>query len=187
MSNVSRLMSLAKPNLASAGRRVAAFAIDAVALFLACAVAFGIAESLGISSLALAFTFPVVIAAYQTAAVLKPAFGLGRTVLAIAVVSIRRNGQVSTTQAVARAATRILIAALGVTAATSYYHPWVMPLPVLVELALITLTPWRQSLADLIAGTVVINTPTLQPHRAPAGPMFSKDDAEFGTPPRRGG
>jgi len=29
------------------------------------------------------------------------------------------------------------------------------------------------------------NVPPLQPHRAPAGPMFSSEDAEFGPKPRK--
>ncbi len=31
----------------------------------------------------------------------------------------------------------------------------------------------------------VVNLPTLEPHRAPAIPMYSATDKEFGTPPRR--
>jgi uncharacterized RDD family membrane protein YckC len=55
----------------------------------------------------------------------------------------------------------------------------------LIEMTRIETSPTRQSLADRIAGTVVANIPPLQPHRAPAGPMFSAGDAEFGGFPRR--
>lgn len=43
----------------------------------------------------------------------------------------------------------------------------------------------RRSLTDRVAGTVVVALPPLQPHRAPAVPMFSANDAEFGNPPKK--
>ena len=43
----------------------------------------------------------------------------------------------------------------------------------------------RRTGADLISGTLVVNTPPLQPHRAPAAPMYSPSDAEFGYPPQK--
>jgi uncharacterized RDD family membrane protein YckC len=43
----------------------------------------------------------------------------------------------------------------------------------------------KRSLTDRIASTIVVALPPLQPHRAPAVPMFSAHDAEFGTPPKR--
>jgi hypothetical protein len=43
----------------------------------------------------------------------------------------------------------------------------------------------RQTLADRVARSLVVNLPPLQPHRAPAGPMYSATDKEFGFPPRR--
>jgi len=45
--------------------------------------------------------------------------------------------------------------------------------------------PWRRSVADVLFGTMVINVPPPQPHRASAAPMYSPDDAEFGLRPRR--
>ena len=187
MSNVSRLVSFSKPFLASMERRVGAFVIDAVVLFLAGAVLFAIVQSAGINDLLVAFVVPVFFTAYHAISIAHPGVGLGRTVAAISVVSIRRSGELSQSQAVTRAVTRTLWLVLGFLVAQSLYQPWVIVLPLLIDLALVTLTPWRQSIVDLIAGTVVVNTPPLQPHRAPAGPMFSKNDAEFGHPPREGG
>jgi hypothetical protein len=43
----------------------------------------------------------------------------------------------------------------------------------------------RRTIADFVAGTLVVNTPPLQPHRAPAAPMYSAGDAEFGYAPRK--
>ena len=42
------------------------------------------------------------------------------------------------------------------------------------------------SLTDRITKTVVVNIPPPQPHRAPAVPMYSATDAEFGPRPKRG-
>ena len=53
------------------------------------------------------------------------------------------------------------------------------------DLVLLEFVPSRRSLTDRVVGTIVLNTPPLQPHRAPAIPMFSANDAEFGNPPRR--
>lgn len=50
---------------------------------------------------------------------------------------------------------------------------------------LIEYTRDRRSLTDRIAGTVVVALPPLEPHRAPAVPMFSANDAEFGRPPKK--
>ncbi len=40
-----------------------------------------------------------------------------------------------------------------------------------------------RTLSDRIARTIVISMPPPQPHRAPAFPMYSRNDAEFGMPP----
>ena len=43
----------------------------------------------------------------------------------------------------------------------------------------------RQSVSDVVSRTMVIKLPPPEPHRAPAGPMYSEDDSEFGVRPRR--
>jgi len=55
----------------------------------------------------------------------------------------------------------------------------------LVDLMFLELVLSRRTLTDRIAGTMVVNLPPLQPHRAPAAPAYSATDAEFGVPPRR--
>ena len=52
-----------------------------------------------------------------------------------------------------------------------------------LEFALLIYLKSRRTAADLIAGTLVVNTPPPQPHRAPAVPMYSASDAEFGLTP----
>lgn len=68
------------------------------------------------------------------------------------------------------------------------------PSPLLGALALVVLwwldlrgiegTPQRQGLTDRWCRTLVVNLPPPHTHRAPAGPMFSATDDEFGVPPR---
>jgi uncharacterized RDD family membrane protein YckC len=58
---------------------------------------------------------------------------------------------------------------------------------VLAELRLLERSPARRTIADRFANSLVVNLPPLQPHRAPAGPMFSAHDFEFGLPPNRPG
>jgi uncharacterized RDD family membrane protein YckC len=54
-----------------------------------------------------------------------------------------------------------------------------------LELGMMFILPTRQTLSDLTCRTLVINAPSPQPHRAPAGPMYSARDAEFGVRPQR--
>jgi uncharacterized RDD family membrane protein YckC len=54
-----------------------------------------------------------------------------------------------------------------------------------IDAMLIEITQDRRSLTDRIASTQVVVLPPPQPHRAPAVPMFSANDAEFGTPPKK--
>jgi uncharacterized RDD family membrane protein YckC len=56
---------------------------------------------------------------------------------------------------------------------------------VVVETRLIERSSTRQSVADRLAKSLVVNLPPPHTHRAPAGPMFSESDGEFGHPPKR--
>lgn len=55
----------------------------------------------------------------------------------------------------------------------------------LVEVDFLFSMASRRTGADLVSGTMVVNTPPPQPHRAPAAPMYSPNDAEFGYPPQK--
>lgn len=178
-------MPAAKPNLASWDRRLLASALDAMVLFVTLLILLACGETLDLSSLWIAAAIPVVYVAYNSAALLTPQLGLGRTVAGISVVSVRGGGGITRVQAVARPLVRVLAFVVALLICVATEQPWLFVLPLVVELALIAHTPWRQSMADFLAGTIVINTPQPSPHRAPAGPMYSATDAEFGLPPRR--
>jgi uncharacterized RDD family membrane protein YckC len=61
----------------------------------------------------------------------------------------------------------------------------VVAAPLVVEPGMMFTLPTRQTLSDLVCRTFVVNIPPPQPHRAPAAPMYSATDAEFGVRPRR--
>jgi hypothetical protein len=67
------------------------------------------------------------------------------------------------------------------------YLAWGLPLTYWVyeSYCLTRLDGASLTIADIVAHTRVVNTPPPQPHRAPAGPMYSATDAEFGYQPRR--
>jgi RDD family len=57
------------------------------------------------------------------------------------------------------------------------------------DVLLMCLASTRRTLTDRVFGILVVLLPPLQPHRAPAGPMYSASDAELGViaqPPERG-
>lgn len=111
---------------------------------------------------------------------------VGRRLFDIQVVSSIGSGELASWQALLRPAVRIAVFAGFV----MYFSPVpahkldVAVLPFLIETALL-FTPMSMTLADIAARTRVVNTPPPQPHRAPAGPMYSATDAEFGHAPRR--
>jgi uncharacterized RDD family membrane protein YckC len=178
-------VSSAKPNLASWERRLLAAVLDAMALFVMLLILFALVDTLGLSSMLVAAAMPVAYVAYNSAGLLAPQFSFGRMVAGISVVSVRGNGEITRMQALARPIVRVLAIALALVVGIVIDQPWFLMLPLVTELALIVHTPWRQSIADLIAGTIVVVTPQPQPHRAPAFPMYSATDTEFGPPPRR--
>jgi len=181
-------MPAAKPNLASWSHRLLACVLDSMALFVVLLVLLALSETLGFSSLVVAAAIPVFYVAYNSATLLTPQFSLGRTVAGISVVSVRGDGGITRMQAVVRPLVRVLAFVVASFISVTSDQPWLFPvLPLIVELALIVHTPWRQSMADFLAGTIVVNTPQPSPHRAPAGPMYSATDAEFGLPPRQRG
>jgi len=195
ISNV-RFHQVASPSsfVAKSGKRVAAFLFDLLIVLFAFLVAATIAATTG-HDLSSFQGFAVVSIAYHT---LFITFWNGQTpgkqAQDICVVSVdgQRPGQ---WRALARAAVRYIPLAL----LTIDWRDWVAIEAVaslcikifavvlwLRELALLEGSPTRQTIADKIAGTLVVNLPAPEAHRAPAGPMFSATDEEFGTPPRNG-
>ncbi len=178
--------------VASPKARTAAFVFDgfaALLLFLALAVAAESAQ-MDIASVAgfaaCAWLYNSVLPAVNQGAT------WGKGAQGILVVS-SSGGPAAAWQYVVRSSARFVPAAL----LSISYTEWVLPQALaglgikigvalfwLGEYALMNSSPTRQTLSDRLAHTLVVNLPPAQSHRAPAGPMFSATDREFGVPPR---
>lgn len=173
------------PYLASMERRMVAFAIDAVLLtFLAIPMALAMGPLAFGQELAVACAL-VGFVAYHAMGLVNRDVGLGRVVAAISVVSLKAGPDLSMLQCVARPIVRLLWLLSGAVPAIVFRAPMFLAAPLVIDLALLTFHPLRQTVADIACRTVVVILPPLQPHRAPAGPMFSAQDAEFGPRPGR--
>lgn len=176
-------MAAARPFLAPVEKRLLAFALDSAILLLAVLIVYGVLDALGQGPILLVGAFPIVYFGYHVGVLLDQRFGFGRVVAAVSVVSTRGDA-LTHTQALVRSIVRVILVALGFAGAFLSHQPWIIAVPCALEVVLIIVNPWRQSIADVLAGTLVVRTPEVQPHRAPAGPMFSRTDAEFGNPPK---
>ena len=174
-------------------RRVAAFAVDAVLLFFFVLGAGAAVEAIGATAAQTCGTYcnPLILAcisiafvAYHSAGLVNRDIGVGRVVTGTSVVSLKAGPELSIRQCVGRPVVRALWLLVGLWGAKSFREPMILCAPLLLDLVLLTFHPLRQTIADIICKTVVMNVPPLQPHRAPAGPMFSREDAEFGPGPR---
>lgn len=135
----------------------------------------------------LTWTIPAVYWIYETSCLVSwKGSSLGRNLFDIQVVSSTGNYDLALWQAVIRPASRIAYYAgfLAYLRPAPVHQLDVALYPFVLELVLLYM-PWGVTLADLVARTRVINTPPPQPHRAPAGPMYSATDAEFGHRPSR--
>lgn len=179
-------MSTAKPNLASLARRVAACLIDSLLIFVATLLVLGIIISFPVHPRVAAFSIPIIFACYHAIAVARPRFGFGRTIAAISVVSTKRGADITTRQAIIRATVRAIWWTIGPLLAMVFSFPALALVPVLVDLALITFTPWRQTVADVVAATVVINMPPLRPHAYPALVTYGGNRVEADEPRKPG-
>lgn len=176
-------MSNSRPYLASIQRRLFAFVLDSGILLLASLVVFGVIDALGQSPMLLLWIIPILFFGYHITVLTNPNIAFGRVVASISVKAVRGN-DLTQRQALIRVASRTALVAIGFVGAVVNHAPWIMLLPVGIELLLIAASPWRQSIADLLAGTLVVRAPQVQPHRAPAAPMYSATDSEFGVPPK---
>ena len=181
-------MANAAPFIASPVRRLVAGGVDLVVLlfFVILAVAL-VGEARASTYVAVVlFTYGLYHAAFLSL--------LGGATPGLRAFDMRivgtKGGDLSTLQALIRSGLRpAFLYAVGWTAVTIGPPPGllfsVMVAPVLVEAGMMFTLPTRQTLADLVSGTLVINVPPPQPHRAPAAPMYSATDAEFGVRPRK--
>ncbi|MDT9001570.1 RDD family protein [Paucibacter sp. APW11] len=168
--------------LAPVHKRLAAFLTDLTLVGAALGSAYCLPGFPCYGTLAFWVLFWGLYSAYQVVTVLHPDAGIGKILQRISVVSAATGQGPSSQQALLRSLVRCTWALCGVSFASAADSSFLVALPVIAELALATMHPLRQTLADLVAGTVVIATPPVQPHRAPAAPMYSRNDAEFGPP-----
>ena len=184
-------MSFNKPMLASWERRLLAAAVDGVLVFVGLVGFVAVlSETVDASPLWLLAVAPMSYIAFNSSTLRHQGLSIGRAAAAVHVVSIR-GPAITISQSIIRPAVRVLmlfasgVGALFVNSRLHSSSAWtvVLAAPVLIELTLIAMTPWRRSVADLVAGTLVVRAPPLQPHRAPAYPMYSRDDNEFGPRP----
>jgi uncharacterized RDD family membrane protein YckC len=180
-------MSTAAPFLASPQRRLGAAAIDAAPVLLFSIFALAAVDLMKLAAGTVLIAVPMIFLAYHAA------FNYywsgetpGRRLFDIRVVSARLALDLTSAQCIARPLVRIAWILSFVPLAASLRNPWYSVLPAIVDIALVSFLPWRQTLADFLCRTVVVRTPPPQPHRAPAAPMYSATDAEFGVAPRRG-
>ena len=176
-------MPSAQPNLASWERRLLAGAIDAALLLVVGVFAYAALETKGSTAEALVFILACLFVVYQSASLLRPEYSLGRTVAGIVVLSFNSSAGPSVSQAIARPIVRLSLLAAAYAVGNLFYTHWLVAVPFALELALMAHTSWRRTIADLLVGTVVVNRPPMQPHRAPAYPMYSAKDEEFGPKP----
>ena len=174
-------------HLASLSRRIAAFIIDTLLLVPIVGVLMAAIEGvpyeveLEMSGSLLAFVV------FHWMALSNRNYDLGRVIMGIQVVSLRSGPELSAFQCFARPVARAVMGLASLGVAITAHEPLVLFTPLLVDLLLLTFHPMRQTVADMVGQTAVVSTPPLQPHRAPAGPMFSRDDAEFGPRPGKNG
>jgi len=172
--------------LASLLQRVLAFVVDM------CVILVGLAgfQCLPISTESAIAIFVALFVGYHYAILLNPNFGIGRVIAGITVIARQQSRNLAQIQCLTRPCIRVAWAITGFLLARSLRSissiaVMALFLPLLIDLALITFHRARQSVADLLCDTIVVILPPPQPHRAPAAPMFSASDAEFGYPPKK--
>jgi uncharacterized RDD family membrane protein YckC len=174
-----------RTHLASMERRVIGFAIDFLILL---AVVLVLTVAMDGEPYAAAITMTVALVlfvAYHWAGLSNRNYAIGRVITAITVISLRSGPELSTLQRIARPCIRLLWLLTGGLATGFTRQPMFLFLPLVIDTALLSFHPLRQTVTDMVCRTTVVNSPPLQPHRAPAAPMFSPDDAEFGPKPRK--
>ena len=178
-------MSTATPFVASPQRRIVAHVIDLGPILLLTLVGLGIVDALGFDHTVVIVVGPLIFAAYH-AYFNHQRFGEspGRRLVDIRVVTAQRGGDLTSLQSYLRPSIQVLWWVSFVPLCRVFHVLWLAAIPLLIDLFLISLTPWRRSIADLVCRTIVVRTPPPQPHRAPAGPMYSATDGEFGVVPR---
>jgi uncharacterized RDD family membrane protein YckC len=183
-------MANAAPFIANPIRRLAAGLVDFVLAVMSAGIISGIAQTLGHTSNQLELAL-IIYAIYHAGFYwLWGGQTPGLRTFDIRTVSAVGSIDLSSRQALARAGLRPLVLYLLGWASNSITPQFniaavIVLTPLLGELGMMFTLPSRQTLSDLASRTLVVNVPPLQPHRAPAAPMYSPTDAEFGVRPQR--
>jgi len=175
----------AAPFLASTSKRIAAAALDLLPLFFIWMLIVAAAKDSGLPTTPIALLAPLTYVAYQAAFLYYwDGESPGRRVCNVRVVRADGTQYLGPVRCVARPLIRIFSVVVG-GLLTHWIGQTASGLGILIDILLISSLPFKQSLADIVCRTLVVNSPPPQPHRAPAGPMYSATDAEFGVRPRR--
>lgn len=179
-------MSNANSFIAPPYKRHTAFVVDAIATLLIFSMVVAVGWSMAMD-LERWDVLAVVYGLYQGGPVAhRQGQTFGRDLARITVLT-RDGARLQAAQAYFRAMVRALPLSLvesEILPGTISFGIWAILMS--IEYHRVAAAPQRQTVADLLAHTLVINLPPPHSHRAPAGPMFSKDDREFGVPPKDG-
>jgi uncharacterized RDD family membrane protein YckC len=177
--------------IAKPGRRLWAGAFDGLTVLVLFLVAGVVGEQLGVNLTSWA-VLGFLYFGYQLGCLLgRDGRTLGKTAVDICIVSVDGTA-IGTARAVLRAGfrswpflffdTHLFEYSTGVLRSDALPASLILLAMVVVEITLLERSPTGQTVADRIARSLVVNLPPLQPHRAPAVPMYSAHDAEFGSP-----
>jgi uncharacterized RDD family membrane protein YckC len=163
--------------------------VDFVLVVMATGVLSGLAGNLGYNAKELELALILYAVYHASCYRLWSGQTPGMRILDIRTVSAVGGVELSLAQAGMRAGFRPLLLYLLGSAATALAFRMnatavIVLAPLLGELGMMFTLPSRQTISDLVSCTLVVNVPPPQPHRAPAAPMYSRTDAEFGVPPR---
>jgi len=173
------------PFLASATKRLGAALVDAAPVTLVSIFALALIDKLGLGVGPMIGIVPLIFIVYHSFFNYRWSGETpGRRLFDIRVVSSRSALDLTLTQCIARPVVRIVWLLGFVPFAVAFHNPWYSLTSAIADLLLMSSLPWRQTLADFLCRTIVVRTPPPQPHRAPAAPMYSTTDAEFGVAPR---
>jgi uncharacterized RDD family membrane protein YckC len=183
-------MASAAPFIANPIRRLAGGLVDLVLAVMSAGIISGMAQTLGYTSNQLELALLIYAIYHASFYWLGGGQTPGQRTFDIRTVSAVGGIDLSTAQALARAGLRPLVLYLTGWASNSVLPHFnvaavIVLAPLLGELGMMFTLPTRQTLSDLASRTLVVNVPPLQPHRAPAAPMYSPTDVEFGVRPKR--
>jgi len=184
-------MANAAPFIADPIRRLAAGLVDLVLALMSAGFIAGIAQTVGYTSNQLELAL-IIYAMYHAGFYwLWSGQTPGLRTFDIRTVSALGGIELSLIQALTRSGLRpLLLYLLGWASYLIAPHQFnvvavIVLAPLLGELGMMFTLPSRQTLCDIVSRTLVVNVPPPQPHRAPAAPMYSPTDAEFGVRPQR--